>query len=120
MKMKKIVLSAITVIIAGSFITTSAWAGSRQRHRWEGVAIGVGAAIVGSAIVTSVTHGSHVAPPVSVSVNYVEYEQPPAHSRHHYQTHRHNRCCERHVHKHGCRKACRHSRYHGRDHHHRH
>jgi hypothetical protein len=39
MKTKKIFLTLIKVFIGLSFITTSAWAGSTQRHRWEGVAI---------------------------------------------------------------------------------
>lgn len=29
----------------------SSWAGSPQSHRWEGVAIGIGAAIIGSALI---------------------------------------------------------------------
>lgn len=41
-------LLAVFTIVAA--IPSSSWAGSPQSHRWEGVAIGVGAAIIGSAI----------------------------------------------------------------------
>jgi hypothetical protein len=46
---KLIVTAAAAVILVAA--STPAWGGSKQQHRWEGVAIGVGAAIVGSAII---------------------------------------------------------------------
>jgi hypothetical protein len=122
MKTKKILLAAITIIMGISFITTSTWAGSKQRHRWEGVAIGVGAAVVGSAIINSYARGPHAAPPVSVSVNYVEYDRPSGHHRDHYRPHKPYRCCERRSHKPCCRKHYRHHKNihkgHGRSHRH--
>ncbi len=55
--MKKIITLIITLMMTGIFFLTmsvpAAFAGSKQRHRWEGVAIGVGAAILGSAIFNS-------------------------------------------------------------------
>jgi hypothetical protein len=49
--MKKTWIIIITVIFSLSFATSSAFAGSKERYRWEDVAIGVGAAILGSAII---------------------------------------------------------------------
>lgn len=50
MKQKKIwvvlIISAVGIALVGS----TAWAGSPQRHRWEGVAIGLGAALIGSTL----------------------------------------------------------------------
>ncbi|MCP4148102.1 MAG: hypothetical protein GY757_10175, partial [bacterium] len=57
------------------FASSSAFAGSRsrskQRHRWEGVAIGVGAAMLGSAIL----HDIHRRP-VRPRVTYRPYCEP--------------------------------------------
>jgi len=50
MKTKKLLISLSVAIITIAMITTPALAGSKQSHRWEGVAIGVGAAILGHAI----------------------------------------------------------------------
>ncbi|WP_373500788.1 hypothetical protein [Desulfococcus sp.] len=101
MKIKKRVLTAVTVIMGILFTTPSAWAGSKQRHRWEGVAIGVGAAVLGGAILSSCVGVPYAAPPVAVSLNYVEYEEPP---RHYYRPHKPYRsggrdyrpCCGKH------------------------
>jgi hypothetical protein len=49
-----LVVASIGVVL----ISSSAVAGSKQRHRWEGVAIGIGAAILGHAIYQSHTHHS--------------------------------------------------------------
>ena len=48
-------LLAVFTIVAA--IPSSSWAGSPQSHRWEGVAIGVGAAIIGSAILKNMQQG---------------------------------------------------------------
>ncbi len=52
--MKKGLIIILAVLFCVGVATPSAFAGSPQRHRWEGVAIGVGAAIVGSAILGNV------------------------------------------------------------------
>ncbi len=49
--MKKILISIIAGIASLSLMIAPVHAGSKQRHRWEGVAIGVGAAILGHAII---------------------------------------------------------------------
>ena len=48
--MKKILISVIVLVICLSLSVPPTLAGSKQRHRWEGVAIGVGAAILGHAL----------------------------------------------------------------------
>jgi len=50
MKKKNLFALLLTVILCISFLTPSVWAGSKQRHRWQGVAIGLGTAILGSAL----------------------------------------------------------------------
>jgi len=50
MNMKKLLIGIPVVLIASVLISAPAMAGSKQQHRWEGVAIGVGAAILGHAI----------------------------------------------------------------------
>ena len=51
--MKKIMLAAMIALLGVSISVEPALAGSKQRHRWEGVAIGVGAAILGHALINS-------------------------------------------------------------------
>jgi hypothetical protein len=53
MKKKRVFLVILTTILCCSFAVTSAWAGAKQRYRWEGVAIGIGAAILGSALLNT-------------------------------------------------------------------
>jgi hypothetical protein len=50
MKTQKVLLSLMVTVLAIGLVSSSALAGSKQRYRWEGVAIGVGAAILGHAI----------------------------------------------------------------------
>ena len=51
MKKKNLFIILTTLILCLSFMKPSAWAGNVQRNRWEGVAIGIGAAILGSALI---------------------------------------------------------------------
>ncbi|MEE4111966.1 MAG: hypothetical protein V2I40_04075 [Desulfobacteraceae bacterium] len=50
MKTKMLLISLVIALFASALASSSALAGSKQKHRWEGVAIGVGAAILGHAI----------------------------------------------------------------------
>lgn len=50
MKNRSILLIILVSVLSVVIISNSAWAGSVQHNRWEGVAIGIGAAILGSAI----------------------------------------------------------------------
>ncbi len=56
MKKKNLFILLITIMLCVSFLVPSAWAGSKQRYRWEGVAIGIGAAILGSALLSNLHH----------------------------------------------------------------
>lgn len=51
--MKKAFTIALTSILCVVFITSSAFAGSKRHHRLEGVAIGIGAVLLGKAIIDS-------------------------------------------------------------------
>ena len=51
--MKKALIIATAALFLLSLATGPAIAGSKERHRWEGVAIGIGAAILGSAIINN-------------------------------------------------------------------
>ena len=80
MKITKKLFIAVAMVLSLGLTSTSVWAGSKQQHRWEGVAIGVGAAIVGSALINHHAYGSHSGPPVTFSFKYREnYRQPARH-----------------------------------------
>ena len=51
--MKKILIICMTLFFSMSLLAPPAFAGAKQRHRWQGVAIGVGAALLGQAILNS-------------------------------------------------------------------
>lgn len=75
MNLKKAIILTVLAIFSVTATATLSWAGSRQQHRWEGVAIGLGAAILGNAI-----YQQHRRP---APEPYIVYEkQRPA--RHHY------------------------------------
>lgn len=62
MKAKTAVIVGLLIIFASfSLIPANAWAGSPQSHRWEGVAIGVGAAIIGTALLQAYQNGGSAA-----------------------------------------------------------
>jgi hypothetical protein len=71
---KAIVVTMILVVTAATFATASpAWAGSRSRHVWQGVAIGLGAAVLGQALFQAHHHAHACAPPPPAPV----YAPPP-------------------------------------------
>lgn len=51
--MKKLFVLSLTVIFFLSLSQNPAFAGSKQRYQWQGFALGVGAAILGSAILNN-------------------------------------------------------------------
>ena len=83
MKTNKLLNVLFVALITVAVISTPALAGSKQRHRWEGVAIGVGAAILGHAIYQA--HKNESRP----QVVYVEPEPPREYRPHHGPKHRH-------------------------------
>ncbi len=70
MNINKRIFSLIIIALGIVLIASPALAGSKQRHRWEGVAIGVGAAILGHALYQA--HHHHQPSPVV----YAEPERP--------------------------------------------
>ncbi|GEM_PF-237537 len=88
MKTKRLLLVCVVGIFAISAAAPSAWAGSAQRYRWEGVAIGVGAAIVGSALLAQ-----YASPRYERTTVYenVYYTPPRRHHRHHWRRWHHRR-----------------------------
>ena len=76
MKAKAILTAASLVVFASlAMIPNPSWAGSPQRHRWEGVAIGVGAAIIGSALINSLHQSSAYAEPAPAAAYHPAYER---------------------------------------------
>lgn len=81
MGMKKLIVGLVLTVFAVASLASPALAGAKQRHRWEGVAIGVGAAILGHAIFQA--HQAQRSP----QVVYVPPEpgpHPQAGARHRY------------------------------------
>jgi hypothetical protein len=81
MKIRNGFVAAAVMSATLLFAYPSAWAGSPQQHRWEGVAIGVGAAILGSALIYH--HGIHIYTPARM------VHSPRAPFRHHHPEIRH-------------------------------
>jgi hypothetical protein len=75
MKTKKLLIGLVIGAFAIPLVSSPALAGSKQRYRWEGVAIGVGAALLGHAIYRS--HHSRPQP----RVVYVDPERYCCHDR---------------------------------------
>lgn len=67
MKTQKVILILMVTVLSTGLVSAVAMAGSKQHHRWEGVAIGLGAAMLGHAIYHAVDpgprpHGVYVRP----------------------------------------------------------
>lgn len=87
--MKKIFISLFVAVCLVTFMRVPAFAGDKQRHRWEGVAIGVGAAILGHALLSSCMEPA----PVRVTVIHKDRHHracppPRHHSRARLEVHR--------------------------------
>ncbi|MCP4107191.1 MAG: hypothetical protein GY749_16895 [Desulfobacteraceae bacterium] len=85
--MKKLSVYFIVFVLCFTLSATSALAGSKQRHRWEGVAIGVGAAILGHAIIKN-QERQRPEPVVAKEPRYYPAPPPPSYHRKHYRNHR--------------------------------
>jgi hypothetical protein len=78
MKNKKISMIMVITILCISFTVTSAWAGPKQRYRWEGVAIGIGTAILGNALLNASYYSPSRPAPVYYTAPPGYYRPPPA------------------------------------------
>ena len=87
MKMRNGLIITVTAVVILCLSSTSIWAGSKQHYRWEGIAIGVGAAMVGSALINHHTYGYYGGPPVALSFNYREAYRPSARHRGNWKRH---------------------------------
>ena len=63
MNTKKIWITLTVSLVCFFLIIPSSWAGAEQRHRWEGVAMGIGAAVLGHALFSNY-YTYHVPTPV--------------------------------------------------------
>jgi hypothetical protein len=86
MKKKNLTIVLLAMVFTLLFISPSAWAGSPQQYRWEGVAIGAGAVILGGALINACIY-----PCPAPRVVYRHpcpsrygYYQPPRHHRGHW------------------------------------
>ena len=70
MKKTKLIILILVSVFTITIFTPRAYAGSTQKHRWEGVAIGIGVALLGNALINQYEPHSRPAPsPV--------YKSPP-------------------------------------------
>lgn len=76
MKKKHLLMILLITFFSIGVITPSAWAGGKHRYRWEGIAIGIGAAMIGHALIQ---HHRHYHPPPVV---VYKPSPPPRYSGH--------------------------------------
>lgn len=77
----------LAMVFTMSLISPSAWAGNPQEYRWEGVAIGAGAAILGGALIHACIYPCptpRVAYRYPCLPRYGYYHPPPRHHRGHW------------------------------------
>lgn len=77
MKNKKQVTITILAIVTVFAFTTPTLAGSPQQHRWEGVAIGIGAVVLGKALFDANHHPHTPRAPQHVVASYTHYDREP-------------------------------------------
>jgi len=77
MEKKNLFVLLLTTILCTFFLISSALADSRHRHKWRGVAIGIGVTMPGSAFYFGNRHFSHHRPH-----SYVPRYAYPKHRRH--------------------------------------
>ena len=75
MKLEKRLIIVSVVLLSLCLVALPAQAGSKQQHRWEGVAIGVGAAVLGHALISSGRYGPHHGPR-TYAFTYRSYSTP--------------------------------------------
>ena len=79
MKPIKWMMTLMALVIGIVVVASPVSAGSKQRHRWEGVAIGVGAAILGHALYQH--HHNAMSAPTAPAPSY-RRDIPPQHHGH--------------------------------------
>ena len=89
MKRQNLFIIIVAGVLLISLFSQSVWARNPQRHRWEGVMIGLGAAMLGSAILHHRPYPRPVPdriyldppPPECTYYGYEEFWVPPAYRR---------------------------------------
>jgi hypothetical protein len=76
MKTKKLIVTGLITLFTIFTFTTVSWAGSAHKHRMEGLAWGIGAAILGKVIIDHHRNNHPVAAPAPQPA--VHYQQAPA------------------------------------------
>ncbi|MGB5986650.1 MAG: hypothetical protein WBG37_15195 [Desulfobacterales bacterium] len=110
MRTKPFAIAAVTLVGIIFLSVSSSYAGAKQRHRWEGFAMGLGAAVIGQHILS---HGNYG--PVTQAYAY----PAPLPTVQYYETHVYNhelRYCPQPRHHHRPTKIV-HNHYHGKRHH---
>lgn len=72
--MKKLIILSMMTVFFLSLSTGPVFAGSKERYRWQGAAIGIGAAILGSAIINS--YKSEPVRVIEHETHYYSYPPP--------------------------------------------
>ncbi|MFC1824983.1 hypothetical protein ACFL9T_19915 [Thermodesulfobacteriota bacterium] len=80
MEKKKLLTLLIAAVLSFSLMITSAYAGSKHSYRRQGIAIGLGVAILGSALYRSLSHPKLIVPNAHVFSH-------PARRKHRHQGH---------------------------------
>lgn len=86
MRKKSFIITVLVFIFCFVFMVNSAMAGSKQRERWKGVAIGVGAAIIGSAILNSQKQYAYETPCIYSEPGPQRHQAPGRAGRGHWET----------------------------------
>lgn len=74
-----ITLGLLAIFTVFTMMPASAWAGSPQSHRWEGVAIGVGAAIIGTALIKAAQNANEAAYASNQATVAYHHRRPAGH-----------------------------------------
>ena len=86
MKKNKLALIFLIPLLLVTFSATSAYAGSRERHRWEGAAIGIGSLVLGGILVDQI--GRQCTPHREHAYAYLDPPQPLRKKRRHWKMRR--------------------------------
>ena len=86
MKKNKLAVIFLIPLLLVTFSATSAYAGSRERHRWEGAAIGIGSLVLGGILVDQI--GRQCTPRLEHAYVYFDPPQPLRKKRGHWKMRR--------------------------------
>jgi hypothetical protein len=79
MNPKRFLILLCTALFSLAVVAPNGWAGSPQQHRLEGIAIGIGALILGKALVDAHQNGHFEARVAAYQTDYPEHHRPRGH-----------------------------------------